>query len=616
MKKRTSLLFTVLMLICILTACAPDAEEIDWANFKLGHVLPEPQSNLMKIVSNDDDNLLVYIHKVSENDYLEYQQWCEKDKGFNIETESIGTSFYAYNQDGYYLSLYYSDSQSEMHITLDAPIPMENFELPEYAVAAGLPVPSSSTGHYNWKNTDSFFLYVGETSKDDYVLYKDACVAAGFVGDPYEYNTVYSAINAVGYKVSLNYKGFNIFTLEFHGPEGSGGNNTENKDPDNNTSEYTPDYADAESFESALNDGTKVKGKIVQFVVNAYKPDSALGINCWAGEHLNFISENELDVAAGDVIIGYVSEEPSTVLGSWKIPYIVLAINKAKTDATIPITPEDTTPDATLEPANTAEAPDDWTNLLEKHYEEVKKQFEDAGFTNITCVAHEIDYNENYVFEGSVVNIAIGENGEICTFEKGEQWPKNIKIRIDYRVKPNREENPDFEVTTPEYPTDSNPYNKVEDYSVYTKNEYAHIDTDVIRLGNGERVWITIEANPSTLTTDDFIVDYDDTMLEIVDVTRSTSGNTLEIELVVKAKQAGVSEIVICSGYELYEEAENTMCYVLTVNGLNSNDGRVVYVTSTGEKYHYSASCVSSGIKTTLSDALAYEYEPCGKCVN
>lgn len=435
MKKLISLILVIVLSLCLFTACDPDAEEIDWANIKLGHVLPEPQSNLMKIVSNDDDNLLVYIHKVSENDYLEYQRWCEKDKGFNIETESIGTSFYAYNQDGYYLSLYYSDSQDEMHITLDAPIPMEDFELPEYAVAAGLPIPSSSKGHFNWQNTDSFFLYVGETSKEDYMLYKDACVAAGFTGDPYEYNTVYSATNAEGYKVSLNYKGFNIFTLEFHGPDGSGGNSTED-----NTSEYTLDYTDAESFESALNNGAKVKGKIVQFDVVEYKPDSAMGINCWSGEHLNFISENELDVVAGDVIIGYVSEEPSKVLGSWKIPYIVLAVNEVKTNATIPTDPvgtrpEVSTPPATSAPANTVGAPDDWTNLLEKHYEEVKKKFEDAGFTNITCVAHEIDFNENNVFEGSVVNIAVGEDGEICTFEKGEQWPADIKIRIDYRVK-------------------------------------------------------------------------------------------------------------------------------------------------------------------------------------
>lgn len=97
---------------------------------------------------------------------------------------------------------------------------------------------------------------------------------------------------------------------------------------------------------------------------------------------------------------------------------------------------EESTPPTTVTPANTAAAPDDWTNLLEKHYEEVKKIFEDAGFTNITCMAHEIDFDENNVFEGSVVNIAVGENGEICTFAKGENWDKDIKIRIDYRVKP------------------------------------------------------------------------------------------------------------------------------------------------------------------------------------
>lgn len=82
-----------------------------------------------------------------------------------------------------------------------------------------------------------------------------------------------------------------------------------------------------------------------------------------------------------------------------------------------------------------ASAPDDWTNLLEKHYEDVKKQFENAGFTNITCVAHEIDYNEDNVFDGSVINIAVGPTGSTCTFEKGEQWYTNVEIRIDYRIK-------------------------------------------------------------------------------------------------------------------------------------------------------------------------------------
>lgn len=215
--------------------------------------------------------------------------------------------------------------------------------------------------------------------------------------------------------------------------------NTPN-DTTSSSSKYDIDYSDAKSFESALNDGEKVKGKIVQFDVIEYKPNSAMGINCWSGEHLNFISETELDVEKGDIVIGRITKEPSKSFGSWKVPYEVLEINGKEIeneendiDNKPPTEPSKESP---AESENTAGAPDIWTNLLEKHYEEVKKQFEDAGFTNITCVAHEIDFNENNVFEGSVVNIAVGENGEICAFEKGEQWSKDIKIRIDYRVKP------------------------------------------------------------------------------------------------------------------------------------------------------------------------------------
>ncbi|MBP3936204.1 MAG: hypothetical protein IK954_01305 [Clostridia bacterium] len=422
MKKLIALFLVITLSLCLFTACDPDAEEIDWANIKLGHVLPEPQSNLMKIVSNDDDNLLVYIHKVSENDYLEYQRWCEKDKGFNIETESIGSSFYAYNQDGYYLSLYYSDSQDEMHITLDAPIPMEDFELPEYAVAAGLPIPSSSKGHFNWQNTDSFFLYVGETSKEDYMLYKDACVAAGFTGDPYEYNTVYSATNAKGYKVSLNYKGFNIFTLEFHGPDGSGGNNTESNDPDNNTSEYTLDYTDAASFESALNDGAKVKGKIVQFDVVEYKPDSAMGINCWSGEHLNFISESALDVNKGDIIIGRITEEPSKVLGSWKVPYEPLIIGGEKVEADTNKEPDN---DETTE-SKTVVMSADANSYIGKNPQNVANELKGLGFENIKLVESvTTDTNKT---DGVVESVTVAAAG----FSKGDSFEKNAEVVITY----------------------------------------------------------------------------------------------------------------------------------------------------------------------------------------
>lgn len=417
MKKLVSILLATLLLLCLLTACNPDAKEIDWINIKLGYILPKPQSNLMKIVSNDDDDLLVYIYKTSQNQYLEYQRWCEQEKGFNIEAETIGNSFYAYNEGGYYLSLYYNETQDQMHITLNAPIPMEEIALPAYSVAVGLPIPESMIGHFNWQNEKGFFLYVGNTTKDNYMLYKDACVAAGFTIDPYEYNTVYSATNVDGYKVSLNYKGFNTFTLEFRIPESN--NEEPNRTEESTGTEYTLDYSDAASFEAALNDGTTVKGAIVQFDVVEYKPDSILGINCWSGEHLNFISEEELDVGKGNIIVGRITEEPTNVLGSWTIPYEVLSIGGEK------VGEEMTEESSNIQPTEITltMGADDFKGM---NYKDAEKIFREMGFTKFkyTTVSTETESAANTIYYIDITEWLFGDT----SFVKGDKFDADSTI--------------------------------------------------------------------------------------------------------------------------------------------------------------------------------------------
>ena len=88
------------------------------------------------------------------------------------------------------------------------------------------------------------------------------------------------------------------------------------------------DYDDATSFEQALNNSEDVNGKTVRFCVVDYAPHSILGINIHAGEHLNFILENEIIVEPGDFVIVRISEAPSKVFltDSWKIPCEVLSI--------------------------------------------------------------------------------------------------------------------------------------------------------------------------------------------------------------------------------------------------------------------------------------------------
>lgn len=403
MKKFLSLILVAVLSLCLFTACNPDAEEIDWINIKLGYLLPEPQSNLMEIHSNDDDYLWIYVHNITENNYWEYQRWCEEDMGFNIDTDSDETSFDAYNEDGYHLYLDYNDDKKILDITLDEPIPMEEFKFPEYAISIGLPVPTSNIGYFEWEDEEGFLLYVGETTEDDYILYKDACIDAGFTEDAYDYEIDYSAANRNGDEISLEYEGYNTFSLRFY------------FSTKNNTNNTPLDYTNAESFESDLNNGVKVEGKTVKFVVNDYKPSSALGINCWAGEHLNFISEIELDVKSGDIIVGRVTTEPTKVLGSWKIPYEVLSIDSNSTN-------EDAD-NETEEVAGIVMTLDSSAYAYKKR-EDVEKEFKNLGFTNI--LIHEVETTDTSKPDGEVTSVSALND----SFSKGDTFDKNDEIII------------------------------------------------------------------------------------------------------------------------------------------------------------------------------------------
>jgi hypothetical protein len=93
------------------------------------------------------------------------------------------------------------------------------------------------------------------------------------------------------------------------------------------------DYADAESFEAALDAGENLEGKVVQFVAKELYPNSALGYIVHAGDHLNFASSKNPDIKVGDTVV-VKATDISSLLGSWIITYE--KVNNAKiTDATI-----------------------------------------------------------------------------------------------------------------------------------------------------------------------------------------------------------------------------------------------------------------------------------------
>ena len=193
-------------------------EKIDWDSIALSEQLPEPKSNKGKILTNSDESLSVYIAKSSENDYNDYISKC-KEYGFTIDADNSTSSYEAYDDEGYKLRLYYTESSEEFHIDLEAPLKMEKIQWPTSNIVSKLPVPKSQVGEINYEHDTSFAVYVGDTTKSDYDEYVSSCINNGFNIDYSKNEKTYWGDDAEGYHVSIEYKGNNTMYISIDAPD-------------------------------------------------------------------------------------------------------------------------------------------------------------------------------------------------------------------------------------------------------------------------------------------------------------------------------------------------------------------------------------------------------------
>lgn len=206
------------------------------------------------------------------------------------------------------------------------------------------------------------------------------------------------------------------------------------------------DYGDAESFEAALNEGKNLEGKVVRFIAGEFHPDSKLGYNVWAGEHLNFVSSRNPDIQEGDTVT-VKTTTIENMAGSWVINYekvenavitddtVTYSKPKETTAATTTAKPKTTTTATTTAKEETTEAetsaPDEPAEeKAENTYEhnEYYDIVETSSFQNsigTTIVIHKVLAKKNvsvsatllaYASDGSV----IGKSSDDITLTEGK----------------------------------------------------------------------------------------------------------------------------------------------------------------------------------------------------
>ena len=209
-------------------------EKIEWSSIELNAVIPEPPSNKGALYSNSDERFYASFYRISDEQYNNYRKACE-ETGFTVDAEKTSNSYDAYNSDGYSLKIsHYTD---ELNIELEAPMKFSAITWPTSAVGKLLPVPKSLSGKFSYEHDDNFFVYIGETSHDDYTEYAASCSDKGFNVDYDKGDTYYYADNADGYHISVKYEGNNIMSIKISAPKEIPAETNEQPTPPENESE-------------------------------------------------------------------------------------------------------------------------------------------------------------------------------------------------------------------------------------------------------------------------------------------------------------------------------------------------------------------------------------------
>ncbi|NLL91622.1 MAG: hypothetical protein GX222_04280 [Ruminococcaceae bacterium] len=212
----------MLMIPCfsLLVGCGDDTvnEEITWSDLLLGDLLPEPGSNVGWVMFDSQDILSVYINDTSMTEFYDYTTSC-RDMGFTIEADQSSTSFNAYNESGYKVSAFFKENEKKMEINLFAPPEYGELEWPGSGYGSLLPVPLFKYGKIEKDDESGFEAVIAETSLEELKAYAKECSDAGFSEDVAEWEVYYSARNAQGNKLTLEYAGFNTMSVKVDEPE-------------------------------------------------------------------------------------------------------------------------------------------------------------------------------------------------------------------------------------------------------------------------------------------------------------------------------------------------------------------------------------------------------------
>ena len=189
-----------------------EMSQIELPDSALAERLPQLPSNQGVITTDTESQLVLSVGGVDSAQFDAYVESCE-ERGFAVDQSEGDGAFSAFDDEGYELSLTYNEYSKVLVIQVDAPIEMGTLRWPGSGLAAKLPAPESTVGKIDTDSDSSFSAYVGDTTRDQYSAYVDACIAAGFDVDYSRDEDSMNGENKDEVKVDIDYLGNNTMSV-------------------------------------------------------------------------------------------------------------------------------------------------------------------------------------------------------------------------------------------------------------------------------------------------------------------------------------------------------------------------------------------------------------------
>lgn len=178
-----------------------------------------PDNCYGKIEYNSDESAYITIYKFNENDFDSYISTL-MNSGFNIDSEYYGSSYSAYNSEGYRINAYCYNN--ELNIDFSAPIKFVSLSWPSNGLGALIPVPDSNKLSLLNNSNEYLSCHVGDMDYAAFSSYCNSCVEAGFnlnyvLSDNYFYGD-----NSDFISLNISYEGFNTILINMYRNENTG----------------------------------------------------------------------------------------------------------------------------------------------------------------------------------------------------------------------------------------------------------------------------------------------------------------------------------------------------------------------------------------------------------